>query len=189
MRWLKTHSLGSLVNSYLIDSPQPSNINYAWNGGSLLGLCLITQLATGIFLAMHYVATADLAFISVESIMRDVTGGWFLRYIHSNTASLFFAVVYIHIARGFWYGSYRAPRTLVWNIGVVIFIFLIATGFMGYRHSLKNYNLKTFNYLILPFSFTCSTKLESILNSSPLKSFLSIFTTGKGIDGWFKGQY
>jgi len=75
MRIFKTHPLAGLVNSYVIDSPQPSNINYAWNGGSLLGLCLITQLATGIFLAMHYVATADLAFISVESIMRDVTNG------------------------------------------------------------------------------------------------------------------
>ena len=81
---------------------------------------------------MHYVATADLAFISVESIMRDVTNGWMIRYIHSNTASLFFAVIYIHVARGFWYGSYRAPRTLTWNIGVILLILLMGTAFMGY---------------------------------------------------------
>ena len=132
MRILKTHPLAGLLNSYLIDSPQPSNISYAWNGGSLLGLCLVTQLATGIFLGMHYVATADLAFVSVESLMRDVTGGWMIRFIHANTASLFFAVIYMHVARGFWYGSYRAPRTLAWNIGVVILILLMGTAFLGY---------------------------------------------------------
>lgn len=132
MRLLKTHPILGLVNSYLIDSPQPSNLSYAWNGGSLLGLCLITQLATGIFLAMHYIASADLAFISVESIMRDVNSGWMIRYIHANTASLFFAIIYLHIARGMWYGSYGSPRTLPWSIGVIILILLIVTAFLGY---------------------------------------------------------
>jgi len=132
MRLLKTHPILGLVNSYLVDSPQPSNLSYAWNGGSLLGLCLITQLATGIFLAMHYIASADLAFISVESIMRDVNSGWMIRYIHANTASLFFAIIYLHIARGMWYGSYGTPRTLPWSIGVIILILLIVTAFLGY---------------------------------------------------------
>ena len=132
MRILKSHPILGLVNSYVIDSPQPSNISYAWNGGSLLGLCLVTQLATGIFLAMHYIASADLAFISVESIMRDVNSGWMIRYIHANTASLFFAIIYLHIARGMWYGSYGRPRTLVWSIGVIILVLLIITAFLGY---------------------------------------------------------
>jgi group I intron endonuclease len=137
MRLFKTHPLASLINSYIIDSPQPSNISYAWNGGSLLALCLVIQLATGIFLGMHYIGSAELAFVSVESIMRDVWGGSLIRYIHANTASLFFAIVYLHIARGFWYGSYTHPRTLTWNIGVVIFILLMGTAFMGYIHSPK----------------------------------------------------
>ena len=137
MRAFKTHPLGGLINSYVIDSPQPSNISYAWNGGSLLAICLITQLATGIFLAMHYIGSAELAFISVEGIMRDVWGGAMIRYIHANTASLFFAVIYLHIARGLWYGSYRTPRTMTWNIGVVIFILLMGTAFMGYWYSPK----------------------------------------------------
>jgi len=132
MRILKTHSLAGLLNSYMIDSPQPSNITYSWNGGSLLGLCLITQLATGIFLALHYIGSADLSFVSVEAIMRDTSAGWILRYLHANTASLFFVVIYLHISRGLWYGSYRGPRTLTWNIGVVIFILLMGTAFLGY---------------------------------------------------------
>ena len=154
MRIFKSHPLAGLINSYLIDSPQPSSMSYAWNGGSLLGLCLVTQLATGIFLAMHYIGSADLAFISVEGIMRDVWGGAMIRYIHANTASLFFVVIYMHIARGLWYGSYRAPRTMTWNIGVVILILLIATAFMGYLHSPKwifnNQNIYSFCFSI-PF--------------------------------------
>lgn len=150
MRLIKTHPILGLVNSYIVDSPQPSNLSYAWNGGSLLGLCLITQLATGIFLAMHYIASADLAFISVESIMRDVNSGWMIRYIHANTASLFFAIIYLHIARGMWYGSYGRPRTLVWSIGVVILILLIITAFLGYKHS------PIWNYLSKKYTNTCN---------------------------------
>lgn len=122
----------SILNSYLIDSPQPANISYLWNYGSLLGLCLIIQIITGVTLAMHYIPSIDLAFLSVEHIMWDVNYGWLIRYIHSNTASFFFLFVYIHIAWGIYYGSYRTPRILVWSIGVVIFLIMIVTAFLGY---------------------------------------------------------
>lgn len=132
MKLLKSHSLLSLANNYVIDSPQPSNLNYAWNFGSLLALCLVIQIATGVFLAMHYTPNIDLAFISVEHIMRDVNYGWLIRYTHANTASFFFTFVYLHIGRGLYYGSYKAPRVLTWSIGVIILILMIVTGFLGY---------------------------------------------------------
>ena len=132
MRILKSHPILSLVNSYTIDSPQPANISSMWNFGSLLGLCLVIQILTGIFLAMHYTPNVDLAFASVEHIMRDVNYGWAVRYAHANTASFFFICVYLHIARGLYYGSYRSPRTLLWSIGVIIFILMMATAFLGY---------------------------------------------------------
>jgi ubiquinol-cytochrome c reductase cytochrome b subunit len=132
MRILKSHPILSLVNSYTVDSPQPANISYMWNFGSLLGLCLVIQILTGIFLAMHYSPNVDLAFASVEHIMRDVNYGWAVRYAHANTASFFFICVYLHIARGLYYGSYRSPRTLLWSIGVIIFILMMATAFLGY---------------------------------------------------------
>lgn len=122
----------ALANSYFIDSPQPSTISYWWNIGSLLGLCLVIQLATGIFLAMHYSSNLELAFISVEHIMRDVSSGWALRYAHANGASFFFILIYAHMARGIYYGSYKSPRVAVWVIGVIIFLVLIITGFLGY---------------------------------------------------------
>jgi ubiquinol-cytochrome c reductase cytochrome b subunit len=132
MRLLKSHPLLSIMNSMLVDLPAPSNILYMWGFGSLLGLCLIIQLASGIFLAMHYCANVDLAFSSVEHIMRDVQGGWLLRYVHANGASMFFIMVYLHIARGLYYGSYTAPRQIVWGVGVIIFIVMMATAFIGY---------------------------------------------------------
>jgi ubiquinol-cytochrome c reductase cytochrome b subunit len=132
MRIFKSHPLLKLVNSYLIDSPQPSNLSYLWNFGSLLAFCLIIQIITGVTLAMHYNPSVLEAFNSVEHIMRDVNNGWLIRYLHSNTASAFFFVVYLHIGKGLYYGSYRAPRTLVWTIGVVIFILMIVTAFLGY---------------------------------------------------------
>ena len=132
MRIWKSHSLASLINNYLIDSPEPSNISYLWNFGSLLGFCLVIQIITGITLAMHYNPSALEAFNSVEHIMRDVNNGWLIRYLHSNTASAFFFIVYLHIGRGLYYGSYRAPRTLVWTIGTIIFILMMATAFLGY---------------------------------------------------------
>lgn len=141
MRIFKSHPLLKLVNSYVIDSPQPSNLSYLWNFGSLLSFCLIIQIVTGVTLAMHYSPTISEAFNSVEHIMRDVNNGWLIRYLHSNTASAFFFLVYLHIGRGLYYGSYRAPRTLVWTIGTVIFILMMATAFLGYEHSPKWYKL------------------------------------------------
>ena len=132
MRILKTHPMLKLVNSYLIDSPQPSNLSYLWNFGSLLAVCLIIQIITGVTLGMHYTPNVLEAFDSVEHIMRDVNNGWLIRYLHSNTASAFFFLVYLHIGRGLYYGSYKAPRTLTWTIGTVIFILMMATAFLGY---------------------------------------------------------
>ena len=103
-----------------------------WNFGSLLALCLIIQILSGVFLAMHYVPSVDLAFNSVEHIMRDVNNGWIVRYTHANVASFFFIFVYAHIARGLYYGSYKSPRVLVWTIGVIILVLMMATAFLGY---------------------------------------------------------
>ena len=120
------------MNSYLIDASQPSNISYLWNFGSLLLVCLVIQIITGVTLAMHYSPNVLEAFNSIEHIMRDVNNGWLVRYLHSNTASAFFFLVYLHIGRGIYYGSYRAPRTLVWAIGTVILILMMGTAFLGY---------------------------------------------------------
>ena len=132
MRFLKSNIIFRLVNSYMIDSPQPANISYMWNFGSLLGVCLILQILTGVFLAMHYQPNVDLAFTSVEHIMRDVNSGWFLRYCHANVASFFFLFLYLHTARGLYYSSYKTPRVLLWSIGVIILVLTIAIAFLGY---------------------------------------------------------
>jgi len=132
MRIFKSHPLLKLVNSYLIDSPQPSNLSYLWNFGSLLAICLGIQIITGVTLAMHYTPSVYEAFNSVEHIMRDVNNGWLVRYLHSNTASAFFFLVYLHIGRGLYYGSYKAPRTLTWAIGTIILVAMMATAFLGY---------------------------------------------------------
>jgi ubiquinol-cytochrome c reductase cytochrome b subunit len=132
MRILKSHPLLKLANSYLIDASQPSNISYLWNFGSLLAVCLVIQIITGVTLAMHYSPNVLEAFNSIEHIMRDVNNGWLIRYLHSNTASAFFFLVYLHVGRGMYYGSYRAPRTLVWAIGTIILIAMMGTAFLGY---------------------------------------------------------
>ena len=132
MRILKSHPLLKIVNSYIIDSPQPANLSYLWNFGSLLALCLGIQIITGVTLAMHYTPSVAEAFNSVEHIMRDVNNGWLIRYLHANTASAFFFLVYLHIGRGLYYGSYKSPRTLTWAIGTVILIVMMATAFLGY---------------------------------------------------------
>nr|YP_008999600.1 apocytochrome b [Vaccinium macrocarpon]AGX28813.1 apocytochrome b [Vaccinium macrocarpon] len=124
--------IASILNQHLIDYPTPSNLSYWWGFGSLAGLCLVIQIATGVFLAMHYTPHVDLAFNSVEHIMRDVEGGWLLRYMHANGASMFFIVVYLHILRGLYYASYSSPREFVWCVGVVIFLLMIVTAFIGY---------------------------------------------------------
>jgi ubiquinol-cytochrome c reductase cytochrome b subunit len=126
MRILKSHPLLKMVNSYVIDSPQPSNISYLWNFGSLLALCLGIQIVTGVTLAMHYTPSVLEAFDSIEHVMRDVNNGWLIRYLHSNTASAFFFLVYLHIGRGIYYGSYKTPRTLTWVIGTFILILMMA---------------------------------------------------------------
>ena len=124
--------IAKLINQHLIDYPTPSNLSYFWNFGFLAGLCLAIQLVTGIILAMRYTPHIDLAFVSVENIMRDVNGGWILRYAHANGASMFFIIVYIHIGRGLYYGSYVEPRGFVWTLGTVILLLMMATAFMGY---------------------------------------------------------
>jgi len=158
MRILKSHPILKMVNSYMIDSPQPSNISYLWNFGSLLAFCLVIQIVTGVTLAMHYNPSVLEAFNSVEHIMRDVNNGWLIRYLHSNTASAFFFLVYLHIGRGLYYGSYRAPRTLVWIIGTIIFILMMATAFLGCDYSPRwyelNLNFSYFNIFSLLFIFS-----------------------------------
>nr|UAT97955.1 apocytochrome b [Ahnfeltia fastigiata] len=131
MRLLKRPII-SIFNNHLIDYPTPINIHYAWNFGFLASMCLIIQIITGIFLAMHYTPHVDLAFASVEHIARDVNYGWLLRYAHANGASMFFIVVYIHVFRGLYFGSYVKPRQWVWVIGVVILLLMIITAFIGY---------------------------------------------------------
>lgn len=112
--------------------PTPKNLNYWWTFGAILALCLGVQIVTGIVLAMHYTPNVAMAFNSVERIMRDVNGGWLIRYVHANGASMFFIAVYIHMLRGLYYGSYKAPREMIWIVGCVIFFLLIATAFLGY---------------------------------------------------------
>nr|BDC46198.1 apocytochrome b [Agathis dammara] len=122
----------STLNQHLIDYPTPSNLSYWWGFGSLAGICLAIQIVTGVFPAMHYTPHVDLAFNSVEHIMRDVEGGWLLRYMHANGASMFSIVVYLHIFRGLYYASYDSPREFVWCLGVVISPLMIVTAFIGY---------------------------------------------------------
>ena len=149
--------------------PAPKNLSYWWNFGSLAGVALVIQILTGIVLAMHYIPTAAEAFGSVERIMRDVNYGWLLRYMHANGASMFFAVVYLHIFRGLYYGSYKYPRELLWWIGLVIFILMIATAFMGY---------------VLPWgqrSFWAATVITNLFSAIPL--------VGTAIVTWFWGDF
>ena len=130
-RWNK-HSLLSFLDSHIINYPTPINLNYMWSFGSTAGICLGIQILTGIFLAMHYSSHVDYAFSSVEHIMRDVNNGWLIRYLHANGASMFFIVTYCHIFRGLYFGSYMNPRGPLWNSGVIIFLLMMGTGFMGY---------------------------------------------------------
>ncbi len=169
MRILKKHPILSIVNGMLVDLPAPSNLSYWWGFGSLLGLVLIIQLASGIFLAMHYTAHVDLAFSSVEHIMRDVNYGWLLRYIHANGASMFFVMVYLHVGRGLYYGSYTKPREMVWGVGVVILVVMMATAFIGY---------------VLPWgqmSFWGATVITNLLSAIPF--------VGEDIVTWIWGGF
>jgi ubiquinol-cytochrome c reductase cytochrome b subunit len=168
MRWNKK-SLFAVVNNHLIDYPTPINLNYFYGFGSLAGIMLVIQILTGIFLAMHYTPHIDLAFNSVEHIMRDVNNGWLIRYTHANGASFFFIVVYVHIFRGLYYGSYITPREALWCSGVVIFILMMATAFMGY---------------VLPWgqmSFWGATVITNLFSAVPL--------IGKDIVDWLWGGF
>ena len=132
-RWMDTRlPIMRLVHDNITDYPTPKNINYWWTFGGILTFCLVTQIVTGIILAMHYTPHVDHAFNSVEHIMRNVNYGWLIRYIHSNGASMFFLAVYIHIFRGMYYGSYKAPREVLWILGVIIYLLMIAAAFLGY---------------------------------------------------------
>lgn len=133
VRWID-HRLPvfTYMQHELHEYPTPKNLSYWWNFGSLAGVMLVIMITTGIFLAMEYTPNINLAFDSVERIMREVNYGWLMRYIHMNGASFFFIVTYIHIFRGLYYGSYKQPRELLWMIGVVILLTMMATAFMGY---------------------------------------------------------
>jgi len=162
-------ALLSFVDSHIIDYPTPSNLNYLWSFGSTAGLCLVIQIITGIFLAMHYTPHIDLAFNSVEHIMRDVNNGWLIRYLHANGASMFFIVVYCHIFRGLYYGSYMYPRGRLWASGVIIFLLMMATAFMGY---------------VLPWgqmSFWGATVITNLFSAIPL--------VGSSIVEWLWGGF
>ena len=141
---------------HLRDYPTPKNLNYWWTFGGILTFCLITQIVTGLVLAMHYVAHVDLAFESIEHIMRNVNYGWLLRYVHANGASMFFLAVYIHIFRALFYGSYKSPREMIWILGMMIYILMMATAFMGY---------------VLPWgqmSFWVATVITNLFSAIPL---------------------
>nr|YP_010429279.1 cytochrome b [Cucumaria frondosa]USQ67445.1 cytochrome b [Cucumaria frondosa] len=149
----KSHPLIRIVNSSLIDLPSPSNLSIWWNFGSLLGLCLIIQILTGLFLSMHYTADISLAFSSVSHICRDVNNGWLLRNVHANTGSFFFICIYCHIGRGIYYGSYVNQET--WNTGVILFLITMITAFVGY---------------VLPWgqmSFWAATVITNLLSAIP----------------------
>ena len=187
MRLLKSHPILRLGNSYLVDSPQPVNLSYLWNFGSLLAICLIIQIITGVTLAMHYNPSVAEAFNSVEHIMRDVNNGWLIRYLHSNTASAFFFLVYLHIGRGMYYGSYRAPRTLVWTIGTVIFILMMA------KDKWPNWMLISHNKCIQDnLSYFSKSRTKALYRIGPHnKDVLSIIICGMLGDWWadkIKGQ-
>ena len=154
---------------HINDYPTPKNLNYWWTFGGILTFFLIIQIITGLVLAMHYVAHADLAFGSVEHIMRDINYGWLIRYVHANGSSMFFLAVYIHIFRALFYGSYKAPREMIWIIGMLIYLLMMATAFMGY---------------VLPWgqmSFWAATVITNLFSAIPL--------VGESITSWLWGGY
>ena len=159
----------SSIKHSLVDYPTPRNLNYWWNFGSLAGFFLVLQIITGVVLAMHYNPSAEGAFASIEHIMRNVNYGWLIRYAHMNGASFFFIVVYIHIFRGLYYGSYKSPRELLWWFGLIILLLMMATAFMGY---------------VLPWgqiSFWAATVITNLFSAIPV--------IGDGIVNWLLGGF
>lgn len=168
LRWNKIQ-LFSFLGSHIIDYPTPINLNYFWSFGSAAGIALIIQILTGVFLAMHYTANVEFAFKSTEHIMRDVQAGWLIRYFHANGASIFFIVVYCHIFRGLYFGSYIYPRNYLWISGILIFFLMMATAFMGY---------------VLPWgqmSFWGATVITNLFSAVPI--------IGKTIVEWLWGGF
>ena len=172
-RWLdKRLPLMRFADENLLSFPTPKNLNYFYTFGFILTMCLVTQIITGIVLAMHYVPNTSLAFDSIEHIMRDVNYGWLIRYTHSNGASMFFLAVFIHMFRGLYYGSYKEPREIIWILGVVIFLLMIITGFMGY---------------VLPWgqmSFWGATVITNLVATIPLvgEPVLTLLLGGYSVD-------
>jgi quinol-cytochrome oxidoreductase complex cytochrome b subunit len=159
----------SALNNSLVKYPTPRNLNYFWNFGSIAGIMLVSQILTGLFLAMHYASSTALAFDSVEQIMRNVNYGWLIRYMHAVGASMFFIVTYIHIFRGLYFGSYKRPRELLWFIGIIILLLMMATAFMGY---------------VLPWgqmSFWGATVITNLFSAFPL--------VGESIVSWLWGGF
>jgi quinol-cytochrome oxidoreductase complex cytochrome b subunit len=168
-RWLDTRLPIVRFGADLADFPTPKNLNYWWTFGGILAVMLVVQLITGIVLAMHYVPHVDHAFASVERIMRDVNHGWLIRYMHANGASMFFIAVYIHIARNLYYGSYKAPREVLWIIGCLIYLLMMATAFIGY---------------VLPWgqmSFHGAVVITNLFGALPI--------IGEGITTWLWGGF
>ncbi len=158
-----------MLENVLLKHPYPKNLSYWWSFGSIAGIALVVQILSGLFLSMHYVANTQMAFNSVEHIMRDVNYGWLIRYIHAVGASMFFVALYAHITRGLYYGSYKAPRELLWWIGIVIFLLTMATAFVGY---------------VLPWgqmSFWGATVITNLFSAIPV--------VGESIVAWLWGGY
>jgi len=168
-KWLNDRLPLLTLSKHLTDYPTPKNLNYWWTFGGILTFCLITQIVTGLILAMHYIAHADFAFSSVEHIMRNVNYGWLIRYVHANGASMFFLAVYIHIFRALYYGSYKSPREVIWIIGMIIYFLMMMTAFMGY---------------VLPWgqmSFWGATVITNLFSAIPL--------FGESITHWLWGGF
>ena len=169
-RWFEARlPIVGLMHSSFVSYPVPRNLNYFWTFGAILSFMLIIQIITGVILAMHYVPSAAMAFISVEHIMRDVNYGWLIRYLHTNGGSFFFFAVYMHIFRGMYYGSYKSPREVLWILGVIIYVLMMATAFMGY---------------VLPWgqmSFAGATVITNLFTAIPL--------VGAGVSHWLWGGY
>jgi ubiquinol-cytochrome c reductase cytochrome b/c1 subunit len=169
-RWFESRlPIMGLVHSSFVAYPVPRNLNYLWAFGAILSFMLVAQIVTGVVLAMHYTPESTMAFDSVEHIMRDVNFGWLLRYLHSNGASMFFLAVYIHMFRGIYYGSYKAPREVLWILGVIIYLLMMATAFMGY---------------VLPWgqmSFWGATVITNLFTAIPI--------VGKSVSIWLWGAY
>ena len=169
-KWLDSRlPIIRLAHDTAVSYPTPRNLNYWWTFGGILTLCLMVQIITGIILVMHYTPSADQAFNSVEHIMRDVNYGWLIRYTHANGASMFFIAVYMHMFRGLYYGSYKAPREVLWLLGCVIYLLMMATGFMGY---------------VLPWgqmSFHGAVVITNLLGAFPI--------VGEAITTWLWGGF